>query len=61
MEPPSKLDPLFAHFGHEAETADSTVLTHSWHPKMPKLLVSTSSDGSLHAWQWKQDQLTGTI
>ena len=53
----SKLDLVFTHFGHEAEMADSSVLTHSWHPKIPKLLVSTSSDGSLHAWQWK-DQIT---
>ena len=54
----SKLDLVFTHFGHEAEMAHSLVLTHSWHPKMPKLLVSTSSDGSLHAWQWKEDQIT---
>ena len=57
MELPSKLRSMFTHFGHEAETADASVLAHSWHPILPKLLISTSSDSSLHAWQWKQDKL----
>jgi len=49
------LDLIFTHKGHEAETDDSSVLTHSWHPSVTKLLVSTSTDGALHSWQWKHD------
>jgi len=58
MDLPSKLDLVFTHFGHEADMRDGLVLTHSWHPKIPKLLVSTSCDSSLHVWQWKQDKIT---
>jgi len=46
----------FTHKGHEAEAHDCSVLTHSWHPSVAKLLVSTSTDGALHAWQWKHDR-----
>jgi len=51
------LDLSFTHKGHEAETLDCSVLTHSWHPSVAKLLVSTSTDGALHAWQWKHDKV----
>lgn len=49
--------PLFTHDGHEALSGgnDIQVLSHSWHPSHPSLLLSSASDGSLHAWQYKND------
>ncbi|XP_064615549.1 WD repeat-containing protein 73-like [Liolophura sinensis] len=44
----------FTHDGHMACSNQSktvTVTAHIWHPWQPDLILSSGSDGSLHAWQ----------
>jgi hypothetical protein len=44
--------PYLIHDGHEREEMEQQVLTHTWHPSIHKLLLSTGNNGSLHAWQY---------
>ena len=49
--------PTFCHIGHwaEYEREEATVFAHRWHPTIPRLLLSSADDGSLHAWQFKEN------
>jgi len=52
----SVLTPDFIHDGHLKNCAHSdnlTVTNHLWFPWQQNGIVSTASDGSLHAWQYK--------
>ncbi|XP_008292088.1 integrator complex assembly factor WDR73 [Stegastes partitus] len=50
--------PLFQHRGHvvsSQQTDDSIPVfttAHSWHPELPRTLLSAASDGSVHVWDW---------
>ncbi len=51
------MKPDFVHRGHEVCREDEfqgqlTVLHHSWHSSQPRLVLSSASDGSLHAWNY---------
>ncbi len=45
--------PLFTHRGHEQDSPSAQLTTHTWHPALTHTLLSTDTDGGLHAWQWK--------
>ena len=48
------ITPVFTHQGHEAcrsTPAPLYITHHTWHPTLSDLLLSTATDGSLHAWQ----------
>ncbi|XP_064394692.1 WD repeat-containing protein 73-like isoform X2 [Halichondria panicea] len=45
--------PIFTHTGHEDDSAAAQVFVHSWQPDRMSTILSADSDGSLHAWQWK--------
>ncbi|XP_070539168.1 WD repeat-containing protein 73-like [Ptychodera flava] len=49
------LQPLFIHEGHMSggsTNQNTVVLEHTWHPWKEHLLMSSGSDGSLHAWEF---------
>lgn len=51
----SEVKPVFMHTGHKsiAGMAEPTVWTTCWQPgSVPNSVLSTASDGSLHAWQF---------
>ncbi|CAC5381897.1 unnamed protein product [Mytilus coruscus] len=49
-------EPIFNHQGHEKNCSDQSdiikSLAHLWHPWKPGLIMSSASDGSLHAWEY---------
>lgn len=51
---PAVPTPLFTHMGHEEEFPGAHILVHSWHPHLTNTVLSVDSEGSLHAWQWRQ-------
>ena len=48
--------PSFIHKGHQAcaDSENVKVLTHRWHSNLPDCILSSATDGSLHAWQYKK-------
>ncbi|XP_014663284.1 PREDICTED: WD repeat-containing protein 73-like [Priapulus caudatus] len=52
--------PMFVHDGHsacantDAAATAVAVTTHAWHPEQTNLILSSASDGSLHAWEWRE-------
>ncbi|XP_038049965.1 WD repeat-containing protein 73-like [Patiria miniata] len=52
---PPMVKPVFSHEGHitgESANQDVGILCHAWHPWQPCVVMSSGSDGSLHAWDW---------
>ncbi|XP_064639726.1 WD repeat-containing protein 73-like isoform X2 [Lineus longissimus] len=50
--------PLFVHDGHwkaDGLSTDVKIWTHSWHPEQSHLVLSSGTDGSLHAWDYVTD------
>ncbi|KAI5622495.1 WD repeat-containing protein 73 [Silurus asotus] len=57
--------PVFVHRGHNLswkEKPDATlvVTTHVWHPWRPRTLLSAASDGSIHVWDWVEQDNEST-
>ncbi|XP_027016758.1 WD repeat-containing protein 73 isoform X1 [Tachysurus fulvidraco] len=53
--------PIFVHRGHNfscEENSDTSLLvtTHVWHPQRPRTLLSAASDGSIHVWDWVDNE-----
>ena len=46
--------PIFVHDGHDEEAYSNVtrILAHDWHHFNDRMLISTATDGSLHAWQF---------
>lgn len=50
-------EPIFNHQGHVKNCSDQSddiikCLAHLWHPWKPDLIMSSGSEGSLHAWEY---------
>ncbi|CAG2192020.1 unnamed protein product [Mytilus edulis] len=49
-------EPIFNHQGHVKNCSDQSdiinSLAHLWHPWKPDLIMSSGSEGSLHAWEY---------
>ena len=47
---------IFKHEGHVKNCSDQSdnvkTVAHLWHPRKPDLLMSSATDGSLHAWEY---------
>ncbi|XP_033118290.1 WD repeat-containing protein 73-like isoform X2 [Anneissia japonica] len=46
------LKPVFVHDGH---MNSELVLSHTWHPTVRDLVLSSDNEGSLHAWKWNRN------
>ncbi|XP_022088040.1 WD repeat-containing protein 73-like isoform X2 [Acanthaster planci] len=52
---PPNVQPIFSHEGHmtgESANQGGGILCHAWHPRHPCVVMSSGSNGSLHAWDW---------
>uniref|UniRef100_W5M2B4 WD repeat domain 73 n=1 Tax=Lepisosteus oculatus TaxID=7918 RepID=W5M2B4_LEPOC len=58
----AEAEPLFVHKGHslshgpESGRGAAVVTTHVWHPWKPRTVLSAATNGSLHVWDWVDNQ-----
>lgn len=44
--------PVFVHDGHDEDSSVTRILAHDWYHFNDRMVISTATDGSLHAWQF---------